>query len=113
MEIETKPVKEAGRRHYVMVMAAVILLFVFTWPRLLVGVFGVDSPWTSHLYKYGFGAVFFFTGVFIVLKGGACNRERYQDRFWFRFLIIGFFWYLLLHALWITASLTIPFLGDL
>jgi len=113
MEIKTETIKAAGRGHYVLAAAAGILLFTLAWPRLLTGVFGVDSPWTSHLYKYGFGAVFFFTGVFIVLKAGACNRKRYQDRFWFRFLIFGFFWYLILHTLWIVAALTIPFMGDL
>jgi len=112
MEIETKAVKAGGGKNYVPIITAIILVFIFAWPRLLVGVFGIDSPWTSHLYKYGFGAVFFFTGVFIVLKNGACNLKRYQDRLWFRYLIIGFFWYLILHALWITASITTQFLGD-
>jgi len=113
MDDKLESVKKVGMHHYVMLSAAVILVIVYALPRVLVATFGVDSPWTSYFYKYGFGAIFFFIGVFLTLKSGACDLKRGHDRFWFRFLIIGFFWYLGMHGLWILASLHIPFLGDL
>lgn len=112
MDAKVDSAGKVGMHRYVMLTAAVILVVVYALPRVLVATFGVDSPWTSYFYKYGFGAIFFFVGVFIVLKGGACNLKRGHDRFWFRFLILGFFWYLAMHGLWIVASLTIPFLGE-
>ena len=104
-------VKTPIATHYVLVTALLVVLAIFVWPRLLVDVFGVDSPWTSYLYKYGFGAIFFFIGVFLTLKSGACNLKRGQDRFWFRFLILGFFWYLAMHGLWIVNALVFPLRG--
>jgi hypothetical protein len=104
---------ERALNHYVIMMAAFVLAITWLIPRFLVGWFGLESPWTSYLYKYLLGTVFFFVGVFLVLKGGACNLKRPQDRYWFRFLILGLFWYISLHGLWILGALSVPFKGDL
>ncbi len=108
---QAQSVGTGERRPGVPLLAAVILLFLYAWPRLVVGAFGVDSPWTSHLYKYGFGAVFFFIGVYLVLRTGACDLRRYHDRGGFRLTLFGFFWFTVLHALWILAALAVPFKG--
>ncbi|GEM_PF-3050078 len=105
-------VVEKSRAHIVWTMTGLILIFTYAYPRLLVAFFGVESPWTSYFYKYGFGAVFFFTGVYIVLRNKSCILGRGRDTFWFKWLILGFIAYASVHALWILAALHLPFYGD-
>ncbi|MEM7646403.1 MAG: hypothetical protein AAF203_05795 [Pseudomonadota bacterium] len=87
------------------------LVFAFTFPRLLLKAWGPADPWTNYLYLYGFGFFYTGSGLFLVLKTGACNLSRTRDRFWFKITVGGFFYFASLHALWIYLSLSIPYLG--
>lgn len=95
-----------------LIVTAILLTFIYVYPRLIIHWLGEDNPWTSYLYLYGFGGGFFLMGVFIILRTGACQLDRGHDRIWFIILIAGFAFFATVHALWIVASLAIPYLGN-
>ncbi|MEX0321910.1 MAG: hypothetical protein AB3N63_07100 [Puniceicoccaceae bacterium] len=92
-------------------ITVVLLAFVFIFPRILISLLGEANPWTSYLYQYGFGLIFFLMGIYIIFKSGSCKLGRGHDSFWFGVLIGGFIFFASAHALWIVASLTIPYAG--
>ena len=102
----TKP-----RSPAVMITIPVVLAFIFLYPRLLIHQFGEANPWTSYLYQYGFGLVFFLIGIWLILKQGACQLGRGRDSFWFGVLIAGFLFFAIGHAVWIVLALKVPYLG--
>ena len=87
------------------------LLFVFFYPRLIIGMLGKSDPWTSYLYQYGLGLVVFLIGLMLVVKTGALKFGRGHDSFWFKWMIAGFIIYSSVHAIWIVLALTLPFKG--
>ncbi len=87
------------------------LAFAFYFPRVLSSTLGPENPWTSYLYLYVFGFFYTGSGLLLVLKTGACNLSRPLNRFWFYMTIAGFFYFALLHAVWIYLSLSIPYVG--
>lgn len=113
MDVGSKEIKKAGKNHYVIITAALLLILTWAFPRILLNTLGMDNPWTSYLYLYGFGGVFFLVGIFIILKSGACQLGRGNDTFWFKVLLFGYFFYAAMHALWIVAALYIPVKGAL
>ena len=93
------------------VIALVLLAFIYAYPRLIIAWLGEGNPWTSYLYLYGFGLVFFLMGIYLIFHYGSCQLVRGHDTFWFGILIGGFVFFASLHAVWILASLHIPYLG--
>ena len=89
----------------------ILLLFIYAYPRLIIAWLGEANPWTSYLYLYGFGGGFFMMGIFIILRTGSCKLGRGHDKLWFWVLITGFIFFATVHALWIVASLEIPYKG--
>ncbi|MEM7395345.1 MAG: hypothetical protein AAF492_23685 [Verrucomicrobiota bacterium] len=89
-----------------------LLVVVFVYPRFLVNTLGKENPWTSYLYLYGFGTIFFSCGIVLILKTGSCKFGRGRDSFWFKVLLVGLLFFISLHGLWILAALKVPFLGD-
>lgn len=67
----------------------------------------MNPIWHPYLYQYGVGGVVFLIGIWLILHHRACVLSRKQDRFWFRVLIFGFFWYAGIHFLWYLAALYI------
>ncbi len=94
-----------------LIITLIVLVFVYTYPRLIIHWLGESNPWTSYLYLYGFGAGFFMIGIFIILYTGACKLTRGHDKLWFWVLMLGFLFFATIHALWIVAALKIPYLG--
>jgi hypothetical protein len=92
-------------------ITVVLLAFIYTYPRLIIAWLGEGSPWTSYLYLYGFGLVFFLMGIYIILRSGACRLGRGRDSFWFGVLFAGFVFFAAMHAAWIVAAQKIPYLG--
>ena len=88
-----------------------IIAFCYIYPRILVSVLGEDNPWTSFLYMYGFGLLTFGLGMLIILKTGALNPNRGNERTWMHLLLGGFVFFSTLHGLWIILALNIPYLG--
>lgn len=93
------------------VLFPVILAFVFFYPRLLIEWLGESNPWTSYLYQYTFGAVFFAIGILLILKTKACVPGRGRDSLWLKILIAGFIFFASLHGIWVALSLYIPVKG--
>jgi hypothetical protein len=92
-------------------LTVALLVFIFAYPRIIIAWLGEANPWTSYLYQYGFGLVFFLMGIYLILKSGACQPGRGHDSFWLGVLFAGFVFFAGAHALWIVASLNIPYLG--
>ena len=93
------------------VVTLLLLVFIYAYPRIIIAWLGEANPWTSYLYLYGFGAGFFMMGVFIILRTGACRLDRGHDKVWFWILLLGFFFFATVHALWIVAALNLPYAG--
>ena len=94
-----------------LIVGLAILAFVFYYPRFLIDRLGESNPWTSYLYQYGFGLVFFVVGLCVILGSGACKLGRGRDTFWFGVLLAGFVGFATLHAVWIVAAQQVPYLG--
>ena len=95
----------------VWITAILVLVFVFVFPRLLIHYIGAGSPWTSYLYQYGLGAVTFIIGINLIRKSGSCQPGRGRDSLWFRWIIIGFFLFAIVHLVWIILAISIPVKG--
>lgn len=96
----------------VSIIVAVGAVLFFRWfPRYLVNMLGVSSPWTSYFYLYGNGLVVFLIGIAVILRSGACRLGRGWDTPWFVALWLGYFFFAGLHAAWIWAALHLPFRG--
>ena len=104
--------EKMGRAVWVLYLVA-FLVFAFIFPRLLISQLGPENPWTNYFYLYGFGFFYTGSGVWLVLKSGACNLNREHDRFWFKILLAGWAYFACLHALWIYLAISIPFRGVL
>ena len=99
------------KRALVMTIVPTVALFIFVYPRFLIQVLGEANPWTSYLYQYSFGLVFFAIGILLILKTKACQPGRGYDRRWFRALIGGFVFFASVHAIWILMAIYIPYKG--
>ena len=93
------------------IIIVVILLFIFIFPRILIAILGPGDPWTSYLYQYGFGALTFIIGIILIRKSGSCILGRGHDTLWFKWIIVGFFIFAILHAGWILLALYLPVKG--
>lgn len=85
-----------------------ILLIIFALPRLLVTYLGSESPWTSFIYIYTLGAIFFIIGLALALQTKAVQLHLKSDRQWFRGVILGFLFFLSLHGAWIYFAMNGP-----
>lgn len=63
------------------------------------------QTWLPFVYLYGVGGIFFFFGMFIIIKSGALNPERKQHKFWIRALFGGYLFFMSLHASLIITAL--------
>ena len=93
------------------VTLVLLLGLVYLYPRLIIAWLGPANPWTSYLYQYGFGLVFFAIGIRLILRTGACRPGRGRDRFWLAVLLVGFVFFATAHALWIVLAQRVPYLG--
>ena len=84
------------------------LVFIYFYPRFLIAELGEANPWTSFLYLYGFGGLFFAVGLLLITRSGACVFGRGQDSKWFTILCTGFITLMSVHAIWIYLAISIP-----
>lgn len=103
----------APKRHFPFAILAVpfVVLLCGLLPRAIVGVLGLDNPWTAYLYQYVLGGLVFVIGLIVIRVSGACDFERPGDRTWFYVLIFGYAWYAALHAVLVALSTAVPFRG--
>jgi hypothetical protein len=64
-----------------------------------------SNTWLPFIYLYGVGGLFFLTGMVIIRKAKAINFKRKRHRYWWRILIAGFIYFMVLHAFLILAAL--------
>ena len=81
------------------------------FPQALIRVLGTENPWASYFYMYGLGLVCFVLGMFVILKQGALNIRRGNERFWFYILLGGFLFFSTLHGIWIILAIHYPYKG--
>lgn len=62
------------------------------------------DSWFPFIYLYVVGGMFFFTGIYIARKSGALDLKIKRHRFWYRVMMFGYLYFVILHAaLTITA----------
>jgi hypothetical protein len=61
--------------------------------------------WLPYIYLYGLGGIFFISGMLLVKKAGAIDLTKKRHRYWYKVLIFGFFYFMILHAVWILAAM--------
>ena len=88
-----------------------IALFIFVYPRLLISWLGQENPWTSYLYQYTFGAVFFGLGMLLILRTRALVPGRGRDSLWLKILIAGFCFFAAFQGVWVYMALNWPVKG--
>lgn len=81
---------------------------VFSLPRVLLHYLGENNPWTSFIYIYVLGGIFFSIGLRITLSQHALKLNLKADRIWFRGVILGYIFFLSLHGAWIYFALHGP-----
>jgi hypothetical protein len=63
------------------------------------------NTWLPFIYLYGVGGIFFTSGLIIIKKSGAYNPAKKRHRLWWKITILGFFYFMAIHALLILAAL--------
>ena len=63
------------------------------------------ESWLPFFYLYGVGGFFFLVGMIIIKKSGAINLENKRHRYWYKVLIFGFFYFVVLHAFFTILAL--------
>lgn len=63
------------------------------------------NTWLPFIYLYGVGGIFFVSGLIIIKKSGAYNPNVKRHRYWWKITILGFFYFMLIHAALILAAL--------
>jgi len=63
------------------------------------------NTWFPYIYLYVGGGIFFIAGMILIRKTKAIDMRLKRDRFWWKVLIGGFFYFALIHALLIIAAL--------
>ncbi|MFC2136478.1 hypothetical protein ACFLTH_17830 [Bacteroidota bacterium] len=63
------------------------------------------NSWLPFIYLYGVGGFFFFVGMIIARKSGALDFKLKRHRKWFYVMLFGYFYFVIMHAIWIVAAL--------
>lgn len=63
------------------------------------------ESWLPFIYLYGVGGAFFLTGMIIIRKSGAIDLQKKKHRFWWKILIFGYIYFMLIHAFLTIAAL--------
>jgi hypothetical protein len=64
-----------------------------------------ENTWLPFIYLYGVGGLFFLTGVLLIRKAGAVDLSKSRHRYWYKVMILGFFYFVILHTLLTLAAL--------
>ncbi|MBZ0201335.1 MAG: hypothetical protein K8H86_15810 [Ignavibacteriaceae bacterium] len=63
------------------------------------------DTWLPFIYLYAGGGFFFLIGIILIRKTKAIDMRLKRDRFWWKVLIFGFFYFVAIHAVVILAAL--------
>lgn len=64
-----------------------------------------EQTWLPFVYLYGVGGLFFLSGMLLIKKAGSVDLNKARHRYWWRILIFGFFYFVVLHAVLTLAAL--------
>jgi hypothetical protein len=64
-----------------------------------------SHTWLPFIYLYVAGGIFFFAGMIVIRKTKGIDMRLKHDRKWWRILLFGYFYFMLIHALLILAAL--------
>lgn len=64
-----------------------------------------SHTWLPFIYLYAAGGFFFFAGMIVIRKAKGIDMRLKRDRKWWRILLFGYFYFMLIHALLILAAL--------
>ncbi|MHB8906119.1 MAG: hypothetical protein ACYC4T_07560 [Melioribacteraceae bacterium] len=63
------------------------------------------DSWLPFIYLYVGGGLFFLAGMILIRKTKAIDMRLKRDRFWWKAMIFGFFYFMVIHAFLIIAAL--------
>jgi len=63
------------------------------------------NSWFPFIYLYGLGGLFFFIGIYIARKSGALDLSIKRHRFWYKVMLYGYFYFVIMHASLTLAAL--------
>jgi hypothetical protein len=63
------------------------------------------DTWLPYIYLYVVGGIFFLFGMWIIKRSGAIDLTIKRHRYWYRVMIFGYFYFVLMHFIWIIAAL--------
>lgn len=63
------------------------------------------QTWLPYIYLYGVGGLLFGIGLVVIRKSGALNLELKRHRYWYKVMVFGFFYFMILHAVLTLAAL--------
>ncbi len=63
------------------------------------------DTWLPFIYLYVGGGIFFAIGLILIRKTKAMDMRLKRDRYWWKVLIFGFFYFVAIHAVVILAAL--------
>jgi len=63
------------------------------------------NTWFPFLYLYVGGGIFFLGGMILIRRTKAIDMRLKKDRFWWKVLIFGYFYFVAIHAFLIIAAL--------
>jgi hypothetical protein len=65
----------------------------------------IYNTWLPFIYLYGVGGIFFLTGIVVIRKSKSINMNNKRDRYWLKVMYFGFFYFMVIHAVWILIAL--------
>ena len=69
MNVSNSSAKGVGSsRAIIGIITVLVLVFTHAFPRILLSTLGMENPWTSYLYHYGFGGLFFLMGMVLIVR---------------------------------------------
>ncbi|TSA26276.1 MAG: hypothetical protein D4R68_07660 [Ignavibacteriales bacterium] len=63
------------------------------------------DSWLPFIYLYVGGGIFFLAGMIFIRKTKAIDMRLKRDRFWWKVMLFGFIYYMVIHAFLIIAAL--------
>ena len=64
-----------------------------------------EQTWLPYLYLYVVGGLFFLIGMITIKKTGGIDLTKKRHRYWWKVLIFGFFYFVIIHAALTLAAL--------
>jgi len=63
------------------------------------------DSWLPFIYLYVGGGIFFLAGMLLIRRTKALDMRLKRDRFWWKAMIFGYFYFMAIHAFSIIAAL--------